>query len=82
MRGVMDDVFEEVLALCLDRIEDGDSAEACAADFPDFPDLLSLLELATALRSMPREEPRRSWLGFSINRVAQRARRRRLRRPR
>ena len=81
MRGVMDDVFEEVLALCLDRIEDGDSAEACAADFPDFPDLPPLLELATALRSMPREEPRRSWLGSSVDRITQRARRHRPRRP-
>ena len=45
----MEEIFEEVLALCLDRLADGDSPQACAVDFPDFPDLLSLLEIAAAL---------------------------------
>ncbi len=55
----MEEVFDEVLAVCLDRIVDGDSAEACAAEFPDFPDLLPLLQLANDLRSVPGSE---GWL--------------------
>ena len=52
MRSAMEEVFDEVLAECLDRVGDGDSAEACAAEFPEFPDLLALLQLATDLRAL------------------------------
>ena len=58
----MEEVFDEVLAVCLDRIVDGDSAEACAAEFPEFPDLLPLLQLANDLRSVPGSEGRLGWL--------------------
>ena len=65
----MEEVFEEVLALCLDRVSDGDSAEACAAEFPEFSDLLPLLQLATSLWSLPREEPSPGWLASPGDRV-------------
>lgn len=45
----MDEMFEEVLAICLDRLADGDSVAACVADFPECPELEPLLELASAL---------------------------------
>ena len=57
----MEEVFEEVLALCLDRVVDGDSPAACAADFPDYPDLLPLLEFAGGLSALPRSEPSPPW---------------------
>ena len=45
----MDEMFEEVLAICLDRLSDGDSVESCLADFPECPELEPLLEIAAAL---------------------------------
>lgn len=45
----MDEMFEEVLAICLDRLADGDDVAACVADFPECPELRPLLELAAAL---------------------------------
>jgi hypothetical protein len=45
----MDEMFEEVLAICLDRVSDGDSIESCVADYPECPDLQPLLEIAAAL---------------------------------
>jgi hypothetical protein len=45
----MNEMFEEVLAICLDRLADGDSVAACVADFPECPELESLLELAASL---------------------------------
>ncbi|MGE3269872.1 MAG: hypothetical protein AB7P40_14060 [Chloroflexota bacterium] len=45
----MDDMFEEVLAICLDRLADGDDVASCTADFPECPDLEPLLELAAVL---------------------------------
>src|SRR4051812_44040317 len=45
----MDDMFDEVLAICLDRVSDGDDIESCVADYPECPDLQPLLELAAAL---------------------------------
>ncbi|MFN8525171.1 MAG: hypothetical protein U0821_18910 [Chloroflexota bacterium] len=55
----MDDVFEETLSLCLDRIADGDDPEDCAAEFAEFPQLLSLLELAVDISAIPgRKSPR------------------------
>jgi hypothetical protein len=45
----MNDMFEEVLAICLDRLADGDSVADCVADFPECPDLEPLLTLAAAL---------------------------------
>jgi hypothetical protein len=47
----MDEMFEEVLAICLDRLSDGDSIESCVADFPECPELGPLLEIAAALSS-------------------------------
>lgn len=46
---MMDDLFDEVLALCLDRLADGDDVDACVIDFPECPDLRPLLEIAQAL---------------------------------
>jgi hypothetical protein len=48
----MDDMFEEVLAICLDRLSDGDDVESCVADFPECPDLPPLLEIAAALSAL------------------------------
>jgi len=45
----MDEMFEEVLAICLDRLSDGDDIASCVADFPECPDLEPLLEIAAAL---------------------------------
>src|SRR5688572_28893363 len=51
MDDTMDEMFDEVLAICLDRLSDGDDAESCVADYPECPDLQPLLELAAALIS-------------------------------
>ena len=51
MDETMDEMFEEVLAICLDRLSDGDDVESCLADFPECPDLQPLLEIAAALSS-------------------------------
>lgn len=56
----MDDMFEEVLAICLDRVSDGDDVESCVADFPECPELGPLLEIAAALSSASEEHHRRS----------------------
>lgn len=45
----MDEIFEEVLAICLDRLTDGDDIASIVADFPEYPDLRPLLEIAAAL---------------------------------
>jgi hypothetical protein len=45
----MNDIFDEVLAQCLDRLTDGDSVEVCAADYPEHPDLGPTLEIAALL---------------------------------
>lgn len=66
----MQEVFEEVLALCLDRVADGDSPAACAGDFPEFPELVELLGIAAKLKDLPRPEPRPSWLTASSARLA------------
>lgn len=52
----MDDQFDEVLAVCLDRIADGDDIEACVADFPAYADLRPLLEIAAALSAESRAD--------------------------
>ena len=49
MDETMDEMFEEVLAICLDRLSDGDDVESCMADYPECPDMRPLLELAAAL---------------------------------
>jgi hypothetical protein len=55
----MDEMFEEVLAICLDRLSDGDTVAACVADYPDCPDLEPLLEIATALSTTSEADHRR-----------------------
>ncbi len=69
-----EDLLAEVVALCLDRMEDGDSAEQCAADFPEFPDLLPMLQIAAELRSQSGPEPRPEWLKASRARIESRLR--------
>ena len=64
----MEELFEEVLALCLDRVADGDSPTSCAADFPEFADLEPLLQLADELAALPRREQRLVWLVASRDR--------------
>ena len=54
----MDELFEEVLAICLDRLSDGDTIEACMADFPECPDMRPLLDLAAALSDLADDERR------------------------
>ena len=59
MDETMDEMFEEVLAICLDRLSDGDDVDACVADFPECPDLQPLLEIAAALTAASAENHRR-----------------------
>lgn len=59
MDETMDEMFEEVLAICLDRLSDGDDVESCVADYPECPDLRPLLEIAAALTAMSAENHRR-----------------------
>ena len=59
MTMTMDEMFEEVLAICLDRLSDGDDVEACMADFPECPDLRPLLEIAAALTDLADQGHRR-----------------------
>ncbi len=56
----MDEMFEEVLAICLDRLSDGDDVESCVADFPECPDLQPLLELAAALSDVSADDDDRA----------------------
>ena len=60
MDETMDEMFEEVLAICLDRLSDGDDVESCVADFPECPDLQPLLELAAALSATSADTFRRA----------------------
>ena len=60
MDEMMDEMFEEVLAICLDRLSDGDDIESCLADFPECPDLQPLLEIAAALSSASADNFRRA----------------------
>ena len=59
MDETMDEMFEEVLAICLDRLSDGDDVESCVADYPECPDLQPLLEIAAALTAVSAENRRR-----------------------
>ena len=63
----MDEMFEEVLAICLDRLSDGDDVASCVADYPECPDLQPLLALAAALSDIGedakgREDRPPTWL--------------------
>jgi hypothetical protein len=60
MDGFMDEMFEEVLAICLDRLADGDTVAACVAAHPEYPDLQPLLEIAAALRQASADDSRRT----------------------
>ena len=60
MDETMDEMFEEVLAICLDRLSDGDDIESCLADFPECPDLQPLLEIAAALSAASADNFRRA----------------------
>ena len=59
MDETMDEMFEEVLAICLDRLSDGDDVESSVADDPECPDLQPLLEIAAALTGAAAENRRR-----------------------
>jgi hypothetical protein len=59
MDETMDELFEEVLAICLDRLSDGDDVESCVADFPECPDLQPLLEIAAALSTAASDKHKR-----------------------
>ncbi|MBA2450447.1 MAG: hypothetical protein H0V51_20725 [Chloroflexi bacterium] len=58
----MEELFEEALALCLDRVADGDSPASCADDFPEFHGLLPLLQLAAELIALGRCRVEPGWL--------------------
>ena len=60
MDETMDEMFEEVLAICLDRLSDGDDVESCMADYPECPDLQPLLVIAAALSSASADHLRRA----------------------
>lgn len=60
MDETMDELFEEVLAICLDRLSDGDDVESCVADYPECPDLGPLLELAAGLSATSAESVKRA----------------------
>jgi len=61
----MEELFEEALALCLDRVADGDSPANCADDFPELHGLLPLLQLAAALLTLGRTRTEPLWLRTS-----------------
>lgn len=61
----MEELFEEALALCLDRVADGDSPGSCADDFPELHGLLPLLQVAAALIALRRVQTERRWLSTS-----------------
>jgi len=61
----MEELFEEALALCLDRVADGDSPASCADDFPELQGLLPLLQLAAGLIALGRSRPEPLWLRTS-----------------
>jgi hypothetical protein len=45
----MNDLFVELLSICIDRLADGDAVADCLADFPECPELGPLLETAAVL---------------------------------
>jgi hypothetical protein len=49
MDEMMDEIFDEMLAICLDRLLDGADVDSCLADYPKCSDLRPLLEVAAAL---------------------------------
>ena len=65
----MSEMFDEVVAICLDRLTDGDTVDQCAADYPEIPELLETLEVAEFLMatSAARVAPR--WLRRSRHRL-------------
>jgi hypothetical protein len=60
MDDMREDMFDEVLAICLDRLSDGDDIASCVADFPECPDLEPLLEIAAALTACADDDAGRS----------------------
>jgi hypothetical protein len=60
MDEMMDEIFEEVLAICLDRLSDGEDVDSCLADYPDRSDLRPLLEIAAALITASGDHRRRA----------------------
>src|SRR5581483_9562323 len=45
----MTEMFDEVLAICLDRLTDGDTIDQCVDDYPACPELRETLEVAELL---------------------------------
>jgi len=66
----MNDLFDELLSICLDRLEDGDTVADCMADFPECSELKPLLETATALTALGQERHGRLWPSGQRRRVA------------
>ena len=71
----MIDLFDELLAICLDRLADGDTVADCVMDFPEVPDLGPMLETAAALMALGAERPSRSWVPAADERPLGRGRR-------
>jgi hypothetical protein len=61
----MNDTFDEVLAICLDRLTDGESVARCAADYPEHPGLGPSLEVAEALMRFAASNAEPRWLRTS-----------------
>jgi hypothetical protein len=60
MDEMMDEIFEEMLAICLDRLSGGEDVDSCLADYPDCSDLRPLLEIAAALIAASADHRRRA----------------------
>src|SRR3954453_15258327 len=61
--------FEEILARCLDALEQGETIEHCLARYPEYAtNLAPILQLATVIRSTP--QPRLSPGAYTSGRAA------------
>jgi hypothetical protein len=65
----MSEMFEEVVAICLDRLTDGDTVAQCAADYPECQDLRETLEVAELLMATAAERAEPRWLRRSRRRI-------------
>ena len=58
----MTEMFDEVLAICLDRLTAGDSIDQCVAEYPKCPELRETLEVAELLRARSAAPATPRWL--------------------